>query len=1263
MIEPRPQSAVFGLFARDLIASGNSFRFCARGRSMTPTIQDGDLLVVEPLERRPTKGEIVLFRGEGEFKAHRIVATADGYLITRGDAGMEADGVVRREDILGRVTAKKCGNSGQTQNFGRWERLAFAMSRSTRSALRKLRHRLRGISLALVALVAVANPGIRAVAQGGVALDNANSQGFIVGGGGSTCSASPSGWVCQMAHTDNFGGPNSNTMLVVGVSMNLRNNAGSSVTGVTCNGTTMTAGPNGNPGNGFSAQMFYLANPPLGPCTIQATIQKLGGAGNPIGMVLGAISLYRVNTSGTVAQAPVASGTALTASAVFSATGANDALIDVIAVGSGTTVTANTSTTSPLIFETQLWNTTSGGSGQDVDGISASGGGTGAAVTMRETLSVSTAWTLVAIDIPAQFPTAVKTNSFKANDTGNGVVLSWKTGEEIRNLGFNVYRDSGGTKTKINSSLVAGSALLMRDAAPQHGAKSYAWIDPLPVPGALYWLEDVDLDGTRTMHGPISAESSGEGALLRSSHTVAALSRAQSQLGRSPRPVAPYDAAHVLERTTRPQASALVASNGLQLAAMPAVKILVDHEGWYRLPQPQLVAAGLPANVHANFLHLYAEGVEQPIRITGSHGGFGPQGAIEFYGTAIDTPYSGQRVYWLVEQRKPGLRVPEAAAAGSAAPQAPFFLQTVELKPRTTYFAALLREDTDNFFGPLISPTPDLETVNLSDLAPGEAILKVLLQGVTDGQQHQVTVMLNGATLGDVTFPNQQAGSAQFAVNAGTLTNGANTITLIAQQGANDLSLIDTITLSFPQTYTAQSDALKFKAHAGERISITGFTQPPARLIDITDPLRPVQLRFSWVIENGGYTLHSAAPWGVSEEHTLLALAQAQLGASVGLAPHVPTALHAAQVGAEFVIIAPRQFASPMQPLAAFHQTQGLSSRIVSVQDIYDEFNFGEPSPYAIKAFLKTARAAWTNKPRYLVLGGDASVDPRNYLGFGFFDFVPTKIVSTGQLKTASDDWFSDFNNSGFPTIATGRLGARTASDAQGLVSKILGYANGSLGTWNRQALLVADADDPGLSFTQAAQSVRNLLPPTLTSTSVFAGNLGIPVATQELIAGINNGQLLVNYNGHGSVEVWSSGSLFDDTMAASLTNGSKLPVFVIMNCLNGFFHDVYTQSLAESLMMAPNGGAVAVWASSGLTNAPSQFQMDDQFTTALFSNPAPALGDAILTAKTGISDVDVRRTFILFGDPAMKLRTPDSTAPMVHIPKVPISSRKILER
>jgi hypothetical protein len=185
---------------------------------------------------------------------------------------------------------------------------------------------------------------------------------------------------------------------------------------------------------------------------------------------------------------------------------------------------------------------------------------------------------------------------------------------------------------------------------------------------------------------------------------------------------------------------------------------------------------------------------------------------------------------------------------------------------------------------------------------------------------------------------------------------------------------------------------------------------------------------------------------------------------------------------------------------------------------------------------------------------------------------------------------------------------------------------------------MVADVDDPSVTFSQAALSVQSVLPRSMTVTDVFASALGPGTARQNLLAGINAGQLLVNYNGHGSVQVWGSG-LFNDTAATALTNGDKLPLFVAMNCLNGFFHDVYTQSLATALMLAPNGGAVSVWASSGLTNPGPQFQMDRALVQSLFSQPNIALGDAVLLAKSGIADADVRKTFILFGDPLMRLK------------------------
>lgn len=864
------------------------------------------------------------------------------------------------------------------------------------------------------------------------------------------------------------------------------------------------------------------------------------------------------------------------------------------------------------------------------------------------------------VSVAIEGPTSVKVNSFSASQSGNGVLLAWNTGGEIHNLGFNVYRDVNGQKTQVNPSLIAGSALLMREALEQHAAKSYGWIDPSPPPGAEYWLEDVDLNGTRTMHGPVSVQSmspvvqAGAKAMVRVA-TLQDLARpvARPAFTAVASSVMTLPLAHVREAVARPAMTSARQQVGFALAARPAVKIFVDHEGWYRVTQPQLVAAGLPPNNDARSLHLFAEGVEQPIRVIGGDV-FGPQSAVEFYGTAIDTPYSGQRVYWLTSQGQPGLRVAAESENGSAGPTAASFLQTVELKPRTTYFAALLRENTDNFFGPVISPMATTQNLNLANVAPGEVVLDIALQGVTDGQQHDVTVELNGATLGDVNFVGQQEGRERFTVPNGILVNGANTIALMAQQGSNDISLIDTIDVSFPHTYTAESDQLKFGANAGAAVTVTGFSQPPTRLVDVTNSQQPFAVTFQTSTVAGGYSLTAQVPWTSSGTHWLLAMTDSQIATPIMLAPHSPSSLHAVQRGSEVVLLTAPQFAAQFQPVADLRRAEGKSVAMINVDDVYDEFNFGERTPYAVRDFLRTATAAWKQKPRYLLLGGDASVDPRNYLGFGYLDFVPTKIIITQELKTASDDWFSDFNNSGFAQIATGRLPARSPSDAQIMAGKIVGYESGQPGSWTNDSMVVADVDDPGVSFTQAAQSVQNALPLNMNVTGVFTATVGTGTARQQILSGMNAGQLFVNYNGHGSVQIWGS-SLFDDAAASTLTNGSRLPFVVAMNCLNGFFHDPYTESLATALMLSSNGGAVAVWASSGVTAPSPQFQMDQALVRTLAGSPWMPVGDAVTLAKSGIADQDVRRTFLLFGDPTMRLKWPQGIAATTSIQKSPV--------
>src|SRR5581483_10330261 len=352
---------------------------------------------------------------------------------------------------------------------------------------------------------------------------------------------------------------------------------------------------------------------------------------------------------------------------------------------------------------------------------------------------------------------------------------------------------------------------------------------------------------------------------------------------------------------------------------------------------------------------------------------------------------------------------------------------------------------------------------------------------------------------------------------------------------------------------------------------------------------------------------------------------------------HNAPSLSAASNAADLLIVSHNDFIPALASLVARRQQQGLNVKVVDIDDVYGEFNYGEHSPYALQQFLRTASSVWATAPRWLLLVGDASVDPRNYLGFGSFDFVPTKIVPTEDLKTASDAWVTDFNQTGYEQIATGRLPVRTLADAVTIVNKIVAYESQSAGTWSQSAYVVAD-QNIGADFQAEAATIATQLSATLNVTTLNVSDANADHTT--LIGQLNSGNLVVNYIGHGSEDDWSTPSFFNGEDATALTNGAMAPFVISMDCLNGLFHDVYETSLAQSLMLAPNGGAMAVWASSGLTDSVPQFGMDQAVMQYLFANPAQTIGEATKNAKQGVADPDVRSTWILFGDPSMKLKS-----------------------
>jgi hypothetical protein len=251
-------------------------------------------------------------------------------------------------------------------------------------------------------------------------------------------------------------------------------------------------------------------------------------------------------------------------------------------------------------------------------------------------------------------------------------------------------------------------------------------------------------------------------------------------------------------------------------------------------------------------------------------------------------------------------------------------------------------------------------------------------------------------------------------------------------------------------------------------------------------------------------------------------------------------------------------------------------------------------------------------------------------------DFVPTKLIDTGFMETASDDWLVDFSNRSQADVALGRLPGRTAAEISLMVSKIMAYEQErELNVPLRGAVMVADT-----GFESKSAGTRALLPPSVTAQSLNRADIGNDdLMRGQLVNALNQGPMIVNFYGHGSVRVWTGAGVLDSDLADNLTNANRPSIYMMMTCLNGYAHDAYIDSLSESVLKAQNGGAVAVWASSGFTAADPQFAMNLQFYRLLFGGPPLRLGEAAREAKLATPNLDVRRTWILFGDPTMRVR------------------------
>src|SRR4030095_5322861 len=174
---------------------------------------------------------------------------------------------------------------------------------------------------------------------------------------------------------------------------------------------------------------------------------------------------------------------------------------------------------------------------------------------------------------------------------------------------------------------------------------------------------------------------------------------------------------------------------------------------------------------------------------------------------------------------------------------------------RMIYFSGLRNGEVENFFGQVITnasvsstmPVSNLVAASVAGTTPSQ--LEVSLQGVTN-QDHLVRVVLNGTDLGTVNFSNTDHATKTFAVPAGVLHNRDNTVEFTSLSGAADVSLVDTLRLTYAHVYAADGNALVVTIDDKSTRRVTGFTESKIRVLDITRPDDVIEITQAIKINN-----------------------------------------------------------------------------------------------------------------------------------------------------------------------------------------------------------------------------------------------------------------------------------------------------------------------------------------------------------------------------------------------------------------------------
>ncbi|MFH1276883.1 MAG: C25 family cysteine peptidase [Candidatus Eisenbacteria bacterium] len=356
----------------------------------------------------------------------------------------------------------------------------------------------------------------------------------------------------------------------------------------------------------------------------------------------------------------------------------------------------------------------------------------------------------------------------------------------------------------------------------------------------------------------------------------------------------------------------------------------------------------------------------------------------------------------------------------------------------------------------------------------------------------------------------------------------------------------------------------------------------------------------------------------------------------------------------EMLIVSDGAFMAEMQPMVDWKNQMGVKTTMVDVSTIG---NNSTAIKNYIQGFYNTRDLAFV-----LLVGDLAQIATPTYAG-GESD--PSYALLAGTDS--------------YPEIFVGRFSASTVSHVQTQVARTVTYERDPMpaGDWYHRGVGIASNQGPGDDGEYDNVHIGNIRTDLLGFTYTLVDGIYDPYGTAaQVTTALNQGRSIINYCGHGSTLAWSSTG-FSVSHVNSLVNNNMLPFIFSVACVNGDFS--YGACFAEAWLRATNGstptGAIAMYASSINQSWNSPMCGQDEMNDLLVAEAKRTMGGLAFNGSCRMMDeygadgINMFRTWIIFGDPSVRVRTdtpsslavthadniePDATAFEVSVAGVP---------